>query len=111
MSENAKGMRAVIPGGRDLERVGYLILRAALVVLLCCVLADEWFRAPKASIFLGPLYIYWYLHETKYLAIAGGLWIAMMSAVLKPSILTAVVATYALAFWLLLGLLGWGIGV
>jgi hypothetical protein len=94
------------PNGKRWE----LGLRAAIVVALCAALAIEWVHAPNATIFLGPFYFAWYGHDAASYAIAGVLWIALISPAVKPCIVTACVSVVTFPLWLFLGLIGKGIG-
>ncbi len=75
------------------------------------VLAREWSRAPDASILLGPLCMIWYNGgDVSTWVITVGLSAGILAWAFRPHPVTMGISVMSFVLWLLVGMLGEGIG-
>ena len=80
-----------------------------LFAFACSYLRFEWSNAPNASVMLGPLWMAWYGERSGW-GLAGLLLPCVFAVLIKPNNITFMVSLIALFSWLVLGMLGQGIG-
>ena len=93
------------------EQPRHLWRIVAAVITWCGVLAFEWMRAPNCTPLLGPLFIVWYNGWDAFTWVSTvGLSIGVLGISIRINNPTICLFTVSAGLWLILGMLGQGIG-